>query len=41
MLLAEGLLETANQKSPLTIGLPARAVQYYFPELCDPGAFRA
>jgi Fic family protein len=40
-LLAEGLLEAENQKSPLTIGLPAHAVQYYFPELCDPGAFRA
>ncbi len=39
-LLAEGLLETENQKSPLTIGLPAHAVQFYFPELCDPGAFR-
>jgi len=38
-LLAEGLLETENQKSPLTIGLPAHAVQFYFPELCDPGAF--
>ncbi len=39
-LLAEGLLESANQKAPLTIGLPAHAVQYYFPELCDPGAFK-
>ncbi|MDP3430309.1 MAG: hypothetical protein Q8R89_08270, partial [Desulfomicrobium sp.] len=40
LLLNEGLLETENQKSPLTIGLPAHAVQYYFPELCDPGAFQ-
>jgi len=40
LLLTEGLLETENQKSPLTIGLPAHAVQYYFPELCDPGAFQ-
>ncbi len=38
-LLAEGLLETANQKAPLTIGLPAHTVQFYFPELCDAGAF--
>lgn len=38
-LLAEGLLETENQKAPLTIGLPSHAVQFYFPELCDPGAF--
>jgi len=39
MLLAEGLLETENQKAPLTIGLPSHAVQFYFPELCDSGAF--
>jgi hypothetical protein len=39
-LLAEGLLESTNQKAPLTIGLPAHAVQYYFPELCDSGAFK-
>lgn len=38
-LLNEGLLETENQKAPLTIGLPTHAVQFYFPELCDPGAF--
>ena len=38
-LLAEGLLETENQKAPLTIGLPAHAVQFYFPELCDAAAF--
>lgn len=38
-LLAEGLLETGNQKAPLTIGLPTHAVQFYFPELCDAGAF--
>jgi Fic family protein len=39
-LLNEGLLETTNQKAPLVIGLPAHAVQFYFPELCDPGAFK-
>lgn len=38
-LLAEGLLESQNQKAPLTIGLPPQAVQFYFPELCDAGAF--
>ena len=38
-LMSEGLLETGNQKAPLTIGLPSHAVQFYFPELCDPGAF--
>lgn len=38
-LLAEGLLETENQKAPLTIGFPVHAVQFYFPELCDQGAF--
>jgi len=39
VLIDEGLLETENQKAALTIGLPAGAVQYYFPELCDSGAF--
>ena len=39
LLLREGLLETANQKAPLTIGLPWHAVRHYFPELCDSGAF--
>ncbi|WP_034641990.1 Fic family protein [Desulfovibrio inopinatus] len=39
LLLAEGLLETENQKAPLEIGLPPDAVQFYFPELCDSGAF--
>jgi len=39
ILLKEGLLETLNQKAPLTIGLPAHAVPFLFPELCDPGAF--
>ena len=38
-LLDEGLLETRHQKAPLTVGFPAHAVQFYFPELCDPGAF--
>ncbi len=39
LLLGEGLLETKNQKAPLTIGLPVEAVQFFFPELCDSGAF--
>ena len=39
-LLHEGLLEAEHQKAPLTIGLPARAVEFILPGLCDPGAFR-
>jgi Fic family protein len=39
VLLREGLLETEHQKAPLTMGFPPEAVQFLFPELCDPGAF--
>lgn len=39
VLLSEGLLESGNQKAPLTMGFPSGAVQYIFPELCDSGAY--
>lgn len=35
-LVSEGLLEAKDHKAPLTIGLPARAMQAYFPNLCTP-----
>jgi Fic family protein len=39
-LLEEGLLESENQKAPLTMGFPAEAVRFILPDLCDAGAFR-
>jgi Fic family protein len=39
VLLKEGLLETENQKAPLTMGFPPETVQFIFPDLCDSGAF--
>lgn len=36
---AEGLLENESRNAPYTIGFPARAVEFIFPGLCDPGAF--
>lgn len=36
-LIGEGLLNAKDHKAPLSIGLPARAMQAYFPSLCAPG----
>ena len=35
-LTAEGLLESASHRAPLTIGLPLHALPYYFPDLYEP-----
>lgn len=35
-LVQDGYLESQSHKSPLTIGLPAKAMSAYFPDLCIP-----
>jgi hypothetical protein len=35
-LIGEGLLRSKNHRAPLTIGLPASVLPYYFPDLYDP-----